>query len=148
MVTLDRALETETDVKTYRVNFYSNLYGYIETRDYSNLRIAKSNAAKTLQNEMHYDHFEILDPEGYFVDSGTFGFDVSWAMTRLRAFRNCCRSVIGGWEIEAECFRLMVDKGYIVPAENHLDHEAGYWFITDRFRKVGNYLVKRKWGRA
>lgn len=144
MVTVDKALETKTAINPYTVRFYSNRYGCLESRGYGDLQTAKRQASKTAQIEMHYDRYEIYEWDT-LVHADSFGYDVRWAITRLRAFRNNCRDVIGGWEIEAECFRLMVDKGYIVPAENHLEHEAGYWLITERFRKLGNYLVKRKW---
>lgn len=144
MVMVDKALEVKTEEIAYIVKFFSKRYGLMETRTYGDMLTAKRQASKAMANDMNYDHCEIWF-DGQLLHTDSYGYDMRWAITRLRAFRNCCRDVISGWEIEAEAFRLIVDKGYIVPAENHLEHEAGYWYITPRFRKVGNYLVKRRW---
>jgi hypothetical protein len=144
MVTVDRALGIKEAVKAYTVRFYSKRYGHMETRGYDTVIVAKGQATKAVQHEADYDSYEIYEWD-VLIAAETFGYDIRICIQRLRAFRNCRRSVIGGWEIEAEGFRLMVEKGYIVPAENHLDHEAGYWLITERFKKIGNYLVKRRW---
>lgn len=130
--------------KPFTWHIYSRLYDFVVEGNAGSKAKAKSLINKYLKSYAEADDYELFE-NGVLIESGTFGYDMRWAITRLRSFRNCCRDVIGGWEIEAEAFRLMVEKGYIVPAENHLDHEAGYWYITPRFRKVGNYLVKRRW---
>jgi hypothetical protein len=144
MVTVDKALETKSAVNAYTVRFYSKRYGHMETRGYDKVMTAKGQATKVMQQEADYDGCEIYE-WNVLIHTETFGYDARIAIQRLRAFRNCCRPVIGGWECEAEGFRLLVEKGYIVPADNHLDHDAGYWLITERFKKIGNYLVKRRW---
>ena len=77
-----------------------------------------------------------------------FGYDISAAMCDLRSYYHNCRPVMAGWEFYDTGFRLLVKKGYITQADNHLAHEAGYWELTPRFRKVGAYLRKRGWGKS
>jgi hypothetical protein len=130
--------------KPFSWRIYSRRYGFIVTDSAATKMKAKSLIKQALIGYADADDYELFE-NGVLIESGSFGYDMRYAIQRLRAFRNCIRPVISGWECEAEGFRLLVDKGYIVPAENHLEHEAGYWLITDRFRKIGNYLVKRHW---
>lgn len=77
-----------------------------------------------------------------------YGYDIAAAMSDLRSYYHSCRPVMAGWEFFDTGFRLLVEKGYIIQADNHLAHEAGYWELTDRYRKVGAYLRKRGWGKS
>lgn len=149
MTTVDDSLTHSQTLNTpvkqpFSWHIYSRLYGFVVTGEAATKMKAKSTINRYLETYAEADDYELFE-NGVLIQSGSFGYDVRYAIRRLRAFRNCCRDVIGGWEIEAEGFRLLVEKGYIVPVENHLDHEAGYWLITEKFRKVGNYLVKRRW---
>lgn len=130
--------------KPFSWRIYSRLYDFVVEGSAVNKASAKSLINKYIEGYAEADDYELFE-NGVLVEAGSFGYDMRYAIRRLRAFRNCCRPVISGWECEAEGFRLLVDKGYLVPADNHLEHEAGFWLITERFRKVGNYLVKRRW---
>jgi hypothetical protein len=146
MVMVDDTQKTKTAKNLITARFYSIRYGLVATQAYRSLKIAKRLAARALRHHSDFDRYEILNIEGQVVVEGIYGFDVRYAMRDLRRYRNCCRTEIAGWEMNSEGFRLLVAKGYIVPGVNHLGHEAGYWFITKRFRQIGRYLVKRGWG--
>lgn len=113
---------------------------------------AITNGYKRCYDHHREDHFEIMlvDPQTSQktrIATYSVGYDVRKAIRDLRTFRNCIRLELGGWEMSKEGFRLLVKKGYIIPAPmpHHIEMEAGWWLITDRFKRIGNYLVKRKW---
>lgn len=150
MVTMpnDTLATSETAItpvqKPFSWRIYSRRYGFIVSDSAGSKMKAKSLIKQAITGYADADDYELFE-NGVLIESGSYGYDVKSAIADLRTFRNCIRPVIAGWECAADGFRLLVEKGYIVPAENHLDHEAGYWQITERFRKVGNYLVHKKW---
>jgi hypothetical protein len=80
---------------------------------------------------------------------------IMWdALIDLRCYCHCVRDDIGQYEMYQSGIDILLDKGLIVPVapQDYLNEKGNpdglkRVRLTDRFRKLGQYLRLRKWGR-
>lgn len=130
---------------TYTVTIHDRLAGdYLLDGEYEHARTAHSAAKKRCEEGFHAISYTVACGSTKTTETVLVGYEMYYAVRDLRCFCDTTsKRRLAGWNMNKEGFRLLVDKGYIVPSADHLSHEAGYWEFTERAKKLGRFLRKR-----
>lgn len=130
---------------SYTVTIHDRLAGDYELEGVYDKPIhAHSMGAKRCGASFEAFSYTIRCDDSQTCETVLVGYEIGYAVRDLRCFCDMHpMNRLAGWNFDKRGFRMLVDKGYIVPSADHLDHESGYWDMTERGKKLGKYLRKR-----